>query len=99
MGERVVNREEERAAAERGRVLVEESREIVLVLDAADTVVAASRRAREALPGVELGQPVPDELLEDAGRVVVPYEVDGRRERLIYLGERGAFAAYEELRA
>ena len=33
--------------AERGRRLVEESREFVLVLDEEDRVVAASRRARQ----------------------------------------------------
>ena len=49
------------------------------------------------------GRPVPAELLrDDAERVpvVIPYEVDGRRERLVYLSSRsGELAAYEELRA
>jgi signal transduction histidine kinase len=36
-------------------------------------------------------------LIEDA--LVVPYEVDGHRERLVYLKSRGEMAAYEELRA
>ena len=35
----------------------------------------------------------------ERGPVLVPYEVDGRRETLIYLGVPGDQAAYEELRA
>jgi signal transduction histidine kinase len=89
--------------AARGRFLVEESPEIVLVLDERDVVVAASRRARESLAIIEEGQPVPPELLhEDAKRlpVVIPYQVDGRQERLVYLSSHtGELAAYEELRA
>jgi two-component system phosphate regulon sensor histidine kinase PhoR len=89
--------------AARGRVLVEESPEMVLVLDERDIVVAASRRARDSLRGVVEGDPVPDELLhEDAERlpVVIPYLLDGRQERLVYLSSRsGELAAYEELRA
>ena len=89
--------------AARGRFLVEESPEIVLVLDERDVVVAASRRARESLGGIEEGQPLAPELLhEDAERrpVVVPYQVDGRQERLVYLSSHtGELAAYEELRA
>jgi signal transduction histidine kinase len=86
----------------RGRTLVEESREAVVVLDEADRVVAASRRARQAIEGVEEGQPLPPELLTGERGVipfVVPYEVDGRRERLVYLSREGDLAAYEELRA
>ena len=49
--------------AERGRRLVEESRELVIVLDADRRVVAASRRARESLEGIEEGALLPDELL------------------------------------
>jgi two-component system phosphate regulon sensor histidine kinase PhoR len=89
--------------AVRGRYLVEESPEMVLVLDENDVVLAASRRARESLRGVVEGSRVPSGLLlEDAERipVVVGYEVDGRRERLVYLSSRsGELAAYEELRA
>ncbi len=89
--------------AARGRFLVEESPEIVLVLDEGDVVVAASRRARDSLSGVVEGARIPSELLhEDAARVpvVIPYEFDGRRERLVYLSSRaGELAAYEELRA
>mgnify|MGYP001614578562 CR=1 FL=1 len=36
----------------RGRTLVEESREAVVVLDDADRVVLASRRARQAIDGI-----------------------------------------------
>ena len=91
-----------RLEAERGRKLVEESLEIVLVLDADDRVVAASRRAREALPAVEEGALVPDEVLRSRRGAVpfrVPYEVDGRWETLVYVSEPGDLAAYEELRA
>ncbi len=89
--------------AARGRFLVEESPEMVLVLDQDDVVVAASRRARDSLAAVVEGEPVPPQLLrEDAVRVpvVIPYQVDGRTERLVYLSSRsGELAAYEELRA
>jgi len=89
--------------AARGRFLVDESPEIVLVLDEDDVVVASSRRARDSLAAVVEGEPVPPELLrEDAARVpvVIPYQVDGRTERLVYLSSRsGELAAYEELRA
>ena len=92
----------DRLDAERGRVLVEESREIVLVLDAAERVVAASRRAREALTDIEEGAVVPPALLQpERGRMPlrVTYEVDGQSETLLYLGQAGELAAYEELRA
>jgi signal transduction histidine kinase len=89
--------------AARGRFLIEESPEMVLVLDESDVVVVASRRARDSLAGVAEGEPMPPELLrEDAQRVpvVIPYQVDGRQERLVYLSSRsGELAAYEELRA
>ena len=88
--------------AERGRMLVEESREIVIVLDEESRVVAASRRARESLEGVEEGRPLPEELLRPDGRraaSTVPYEVAGRKETLLYLTEPGELTAYEELRA
>lgn len=42
----------------RGRVLVEESREAVVVIDAEDRVVIASRRARQALDGIHEGERV-----------------------------------------
>jgi two-component system phosphate regulon sensor histidine kinase PhoR len=88
--------------AERGRVLIEESREAVLVLDADDRVVASSARARESLEGIVEGERLPTEILAgERGRivVVVPYEVAGRQERLVYLSRPGELSAYEELRA
>jgi len=91
-----------RVEAERARTLVEESRELVVVVDDRNRVLAASRRAREDLDGVSEGRPVPDELLRTGGRhepLLVPYEVDGRREAIIYLSQPGELAAYEELRA
>jgi signal transduction histidine kinase len=102
----VVNRptgdEELRLDRERGRVLIEESREMVVVLDERDTVLAASRRARESVEGLEEGGPLPRGLLEpEGGRlpVSIPYEIGGRRERLVYLGAAVDPTAYEELRA
>jgi two-component system, OmpR family, phosphate regulon sensor histidine kinase PhoR len=87
--------------AERGRLLLEESAEIVLVLDDDDRVIVASRRARETLDGLVLGERVPPDLLQPEPwrprRVLV--EVDGRRESLVWLREPGDLAAYEELRA
>jgi signal transduction histidine kinase len=88
--------------AARGRTLVEESREAVVVLDDRDTVVLASRRARQSIEGIVEGEPLPPGVLSgERGLVplVVPYEVDQRRERLVYLGREGDLAAYEELRA
>ncbi|MBD0290675.1 MAG: hypothetical protein ICV74_05415 [Thermoleophilia bacterium] len=88
--------------AERGRKLVEESREFVLVLDHEDRVVAASRRAREALEGLVEGAAVTDELLRSGSSRTpfrVPYDVNGRRETLLYVSDAGDLAAYEELRA
>jgi two-component system, OmpR family, phosphate regulon sensor histidine kinase PhoR len=88
--------------AARGRILVDESREIVVVLDDDDRVVAASKRARESLEGLAEGRPLPAELLRgERGHMplVITYEVAGRRERLVYLSEPGDLAAYEELRA
>jgi signal transduction histidine kinase len=84
--------------AQRGRVLVEESREAVVVLDEAGIVVAASRRARQGL-GVREGEEMSPELLQSERALVVPYTVDGRGERLVYLSEVGDLAAYEELRS
>jgi two-component system phosphate regulon sensor histidine kinase PhoR len=82
----------------RGRTLIEESREIVVVLDERDRVVAASRRARESLENVVEGAPAPESVLT-AAALVVPYDVDGHRERLLYLQGGGDLTAYEELRA
>jgi two-component system phosphate regulon sensor histidine kinase PhoR len=86
------------ADAARGRVLLEESREAVVVLDEDGVVVAASRRARQAL-GVREGEQLREELLAGEHALVVPYRVDGRQERLVYVSEAGDLAAYEELRS
>jgi two-component system, OmpR family, phosphate regulon sensor histidine kinase PhoR len=91
-------RPELRLEAERGRVLVEESREIIVVLDDENRVVTASRRARELFEDLEEGAPPPAGV-QRGSEVAVPYEVDGRRETLLYLRDPGDMAAYEELRA
>jgi signal transduction histidine kinase len=86
----------------RARALVEESRESVVVLDDDDRVVLASRRARQSIDGIREGDRLPQELLAGSSGVlpfVVPYEVDGRRERLVYFSREGDLAAYEELRS
>ncbi len=88
--------------AKRARVLIEESREAVVVLDDHDRVLLASRRARQSLPDVVEGERLPDGFLSgDRGIVplVVPFDVDGRHERLVYLSAAGDMTAYEELRA
>jgi two-component system phosphate regulon sensor histidine kinase PhoR len=88
--------------AARARFLIEESRELVLVLDENHGLIAASRRAREVFPELAVGTPVRDELLAGAHRltpVVVPYEIGGRREELVYLADSSGTSAYEELRA
>jgi two-component system, OmpR family, phosphate regulon sensor histidine kinase PhoR len=85
----------------RARVLIEESREAVVVIDADDVVQLASRRARQSIEGINEGERVPDGLLTGALEIVpliVPYEVGGRRERIVYLSRAGDMAAYEELR-
>jgi two-component system phosphate regulon sensor histidine kinase PhoR len=90
------------ADAIRGRTLVEESREAIVVLDDSDRVLLASRRARQAVDGLREGEVLPTDLLTGERGViplVVPYEVSGRRERLVYLSREGDLAAYEELRA
>lgn len=82
-------------------MLVEESRESVVLLDEERRVLGASRRARAAIDGLVEGRPFPDELLrEEAGRAAfeVPVEINGRRETLVYLSAPGDIAAYEELR-
>src|SRR3990172_5476522 len=89
------------ADATRGRILLEESREAVVVLDDDDRVVVAGRRARQSIPDLVEGERIPDGLLSgDRGVVplIVPYELDGRRERLVYLSQVGDMTAYEELR-
>jgi two-component system phosphate regulon sensor histidine kinase PhoR len=83
----------------RGRMLVEESPEAIVVLDARDVVVASSRRARQTLQGLRDGEPAPAELLTDERTLVVPYAVGAATERLVYLRGVGDLTAYEELRS
>ncbi len=90
------------ADAIRTRALVEESREAVVVLDDDDRVLLASRRARQSVEGIREGDRLPPTLLTGGSGViplVVPYEADGRRERLVYFSREGDLAAYEELRS
>jgi signal transduction histidine kinase len=93
--------ESPRADVERARALIEESREIVVVLDESRRVVTASRRARESLDGLVEGSVFPDELLHLGGRtpIEIPYTLGGRQETLVYLSAPGELAAYQELRA
>lgn len=89
------------AARTRAAALVEESRELVVVLDAERRVLAASRRARESVERLQVGERFPERLLEGRdGRDPheVPYRVDGSTETLVYLGSPGDLAAYRELR-
>ena len=83
--------------AERGRMLVEESREIVVVLDAEGRVITASRRARELFDGLAEGEAPPEAVLRDS--LAVAYAVAGADETLVYVRDPGDLAAYEELRA
>ena len=85
--------------AARGRAAIEESREIMVALDREGRVVAASRRAREAIPDLELGRPLPQEVRNVRRPVEVPYDALGERETLLYLSEPAENAAYDELRA
>jgi two-component system, OmpR family, sensor histidine kinase KdpD len=96
-----VQAEAERMAIEaaRGRAAIEESREIMVVLDREGRVVAASRRAREALADVELGRRLSESALQGRRPVEVPYDALGKRETLVYLSEPAENAAYDELRA
>jgi two-component system phosphate regulon sensor histidine kinase PhoR len=85
--------------AERGRAVIEESREIVVVLDADGRVVAASRRARHAIPGLREGQALPETALQERRPLEVPFDALGGGETILYLSEPAENAAYEELRA
>jgi signal transduction histidine kinase len=85
--------------AARGRAAIEESREIMVVLDREERVVAASRRAREALPDLELGRRLSESALRGRRPARVPYEALGKRETLVYLSEPAENAAYDELRS
>ena len=82
-------------------MLLEESRESVVVLDDDDRVIAASRRARQSIDGLAEGERLPDGLLSGERRDRAahrPVRVAGRRERLVYLSTGGDLTAYEELR-
>jgi len=87
-----------RIEAERGRKLIEESREAVILLDERERVIAASRRAVELVPELEQGAALPD-AARRGDPLEVRYEVDGRSETLLYIPDKGDAAAYEELRA
>ena len=75
--------------AKRGRVLLEESREAVIVLDDDDVVVVAGRRARQSIPdpGGRADPRGPSVRGRGVVPLIVPYEIDGRRERLVYLSQ------------
>jgi signal transduction histidine kinase len=85
--------------ATRGRAAIEQSREIVVVLDPERRVVAASRRAREALPDLSLGRRMPPSAFDGRRPIEVAFDVLGERETLLYLSEPAENAAYDELRA
>lgn len=90
-----------RLEAARARVLTEESGEILVLLDENERVVAASRRARESVEGLTVGELVPEELVRPShgpSPVLTPYELDGRREVLLRLPEID-LSAYDELRS
>ena len=75
---------------------------MVVVLDDDGAVIAASRRARESVEGLAEGRRLPAGLLGATGgegALSIPYEVAGRRERLVYLRAAHDLGAYEELRA
>ena len=76
--------------------MIEESREVVVALDRQGRVLAASRRAREALPALAIGRLLPESGLR---AVEVPYDANGTRETLVYLSEPEDNAAYDELRS
>jgi signal transduction histidine kinase len=90
-----------RLDAERARFLVEESGEILVVLDESERVVLASRVARESIEGLAVGELVPEELVRPRNGpapVLTPYELDGRRELLVRLPQEH-LSAYDELRS
>jgi signal transduction histidine kinase len=90
-----------RVEAARAKALVEDSPELLVVLDAGDRVVAASKRARD-LDGIVEGRRVPAGVLGGNGfrkPLRVTYDVDGRRETILYLDPPGEPAEYQELRA
>jgi signal transduction histidine kinase len=84
-----------RIAAERGRLLVEASPELVLVVDEDERVIAASGRARREL-GAQDGANLAD-VVVGSPALRIPYEVKGRRESLVYVTGPGG-PPYDELR-
>jgi two-component system phosphate regulon sensor histidine kinase PhoR len=97
----VVNEPVGDGAAEvaRARALIEESREVVIVLDEERNVVAASRRARGSIPGLRIGEPLPEGAISGRTPVEVGYRAGDRQEALLYLSEPAENVAFEELRA
>jgi signal transduction histidine kinase len=90
-----------RLDAARGRIVIEESGEILVVLDESERVVLASRRAWDTVDGLAVGELVPEELVRPEHRpppILTPYELNGRRELLLRLPEPD-LSAYEELRS
>ncbi|MBA3717972.1 MAG: HAMP domain-containing histidine kinase, partial [Actinobacteria bacterium] len=90
-----------RLEAERGRIAIEESGEILVVLDESERVLTSSRRAREAVEGLVAGELAPEGLLHPQrgpAPLLVPYELDGHREVLVRLPEPD-LSSYEELRS
>src|SRR3954453_2420362 len=90
-----------RLEAERARILVEESGEILVVLDESERVVLASRLARENIEGLAVGDPVPEELVRPGNGpspVLISYELEGRRELLLRVPQDD-LSAYDELRS
>jgi len=69
------------ADAKRGRLLIEESRESVVVLDESDRVIGASRRARQSIDGLREGEAIPDGLLSGDAGIVPPVDVVRHDER------------------
>ena len=68
------------ADATRGRVLVEESREAVIVLDDADRSCSRAGARGSRSTGIDEGERIPDGLLAGERGIVpliVPYEVGG----------------------
>ncbi len=90
-------RDLERDAA-RGRALLEESPRLVAVLDDEGRVVAASRRTKETIGEIRLGEPLPAAVTKPNGTRVASYDVAGRRETVVYLAEPVDPSPYEELR-
>ena len=60
---------------------------------------ARARPWRGSSEGERLPQAIVDGTANGIRPVAIPYELGGRRERLVYLGHGGDLSAYEELRA